>query len=95
MSGGTLYLVAIGVEPPCLEGVGLQFVAIVVGKALDPDDDIRVDIGFHQRCSGAFDFSQRFHGQESISLRTSVMQPVTAAAAAIAGEARCVRACGP
>src|SRR5687768_6104270 len=53
------------------------------------DDDIRVDVGAAKRIGSALDMADRSH--DLTSSRTSVSRPVTAAAAVIAGESKCVR----
>src|SRR3954471_3864250 len=66
---------------------------------LSRDDEVGVDVGERKSVGAAFDASERIHAASSPTLptrsRTSVSLPVTAAAAAIAGDIRCVRAPGP
>src|SRR5881275_1690806 len=67
---------------------------------LGRNDEVGVDIVERQRIGAAFDAGEWAHAAASrlsppISSRTSVRRPVTAAAAAIAGDIRCVRAPGP
>src|SRR2546430_6903567 len=64
-------------------------------QPLDPDDDVGIDIAAHDRCGNRGECVERFwHGQRPIA-RTSAMTPAIAAAAALAGLARCVLARGP
>src|SRR5213596_692522 len=64
------------------------------------DDHIGIDVAEGELVSSTFDAGEGGHAASSpklplISSRTSVRRPVTAAAAAIAGDIKCVRAPGP
>src|SRR4029078_672127 len=89
---GALELRAVEREVRLLDPVVEQ--ALAKPGALDPlqeqlgDDLVGVDVGPVEGGDGAGDDAHRLHATSS---RTSVRWPVTAAAAAIAGETRCVR----
>src|SRR5262249_47461315 len=64
-------------------------------QALNADDDVGIDIAPHDRRGDGGQLVEGFrHGQRPI-VRTSAIAPAMAAAAALAGLARCVRARGP
>src|SRR5690606_270707 len=82
----------VGVGAKALEGAASHALA---GRRLQPvrrNDDVGVDILESERNRAALDLFQRGHAINSL---TSVSLPVTAAAAAIAGLTRWVRAPGP
>jgi predicted extracellular nuclease len=76
------------------EGVALEVASAQRDEPAHRDDDVRVHVAQQQRRRPPLDADQTLHGYPS-SRRTSVMQPATAAAAAIAGPTRWVRAPGP
>src|SRR5690606_15051730 len=82
----------IGVGAQALERAASHALAARRLQPVRRDDDVGVDILEPKRNRAARDF---FKGGHSISSRTSVSLPVTAAAAAIAGLTRWVRAPGP
>src|SRR5205085_1809341 len=67
----------------------------IADQPFDADDDVGVDVAAHDRRSDSGELVEGlWHDQRSI-VRTSAMAPAIAAAAALAGLARCVRARGP
>ena len=83
---------AVRVEAVIVEQRALQAAAVDRLQELARDDLVRVDIGDRQRRRDAIELAERRH---AASVRTSVRQPVTAAAAAMIGLTRWVRPSRP
>src|SRR5436853_6012063 len=84
----------VGKEARHLEGIFPQPFLRNFGAALDPDDVVGVDVGARVVRGNGGERGEFFHGY-LIMPRTSAISPAIAAAAAIAGLARCVRDSGP
>ena len=80
--------IAIGLERECAE-----FIPLMADQPLRRDDDIGVDVVLHERRSRAGDADEFLHGSPELARVGN--GPAIAAAAAIAGLARWVRALGP
>src|SRR4051812_6821593 len=77
-----------------LKGKGRELLALVTHQTLRRNDGISVNIRLHHRRSRTRDLREFLHGHDP-SLRGSAICPAIAAAAAMAGLARWVRAFGP